>query len=122
MQVGYVVLYVTEPDACLDFWVNKIGMEVRESMEVLDAAIYKVGFEGQRFSFELVPLKLMENYPEGLDLATPSICFYVDDLETEYQKLNNNGIKASEISSRGGKNSFAFSDNEARSFAEMESE
>ena len=121
MQVGYVVLYVTEPDACFDFWVNKIGMEVRDSTEVLDTSIYKVGFAGQPFSFELVPLKLMEKNPEGLDLATPSICFYVDDLNTEHKRLKNIGIDTSEISSRGGKNSFAFSDNEDRWFAVMKS-
>jgi len=120
MNVGYVVLYVTNPYECLDFWVNTIGMEVRESTAVFDTAIYKVGFSGQQFSFELVPLKLMENNPDSLDLATPSICFYVDDLNAEHERLKGNGVTTTEIMARGGKNSFAFSDNESRWFAVME--
>ena len=37
----------------------------------------KVGFDNQDFSFELVPLELMKDNPDGLDLATPSIAFHV---------------------------------------------
>ena len=120
MQVGYVVLYVKEPDACLDFWVNKVGMELRESTEVFDISINKIGFSGQQFSFELVPLKLMENNPDKLDLATPSICFYVDDVNAENSRLKAAGIAVTDITNRGGKDSFAFSDNESRWFAVME--
>ena len=32
-------------------------------------------------AFELVPLELMKDNPDGLDLATPSIALKVDDLE-----------------------------------------
>ena len=120
MQVGYVVLYVKEPDACLDFWVNKVGMELRESTEVFDISINKIGFSGQQFSFELVPLKLMENNPDKLDLATPSICFYVEDVNAENSRLKAAAIAVTDITNRGGKDSFAFSDNESRWFAVME--
>ena len=26
MRLGYVVLYVQDPEACLEFWTTKIGM------------------------------------------------------------------------------------------------
>ena len=121
MQVGYVVLYVTDADACRDFWVNKVGMQLRESIQVMEHSIHKIGFGDSNFSFELVPLKLMENNPDQLDLASPSICFYVDDLTKEHARLKDSGITTSDISARGGKESFAFSDNESRWFAVMES-
>jgi lactoylglutathione lyase len=120
MQIGYVVLYVTDSDACLDFWINRVGMELRETTKVMDESIHKVGFSDSNFAFELVPLKLMENNPEKLDLATPSICFYVNDINDEHLRLKGSGITVSEISTRGDKQSFAFSDNEARWFAVME--
>ena len=37
--------------------------------------IVHVGFADQPFAFELVPLALMKDNPDGLDLATPSIAF-----------------------------------------------
>jgi len=29
MQLNYVVLYVTDPEACLEFWTAKVGMVAR---------------------------------------------------------------------------------------------
>ena len=81
MQVGYVVLYVDNVGACARFWVEKIGMVERRRIEAGPFQIVQVGFPGQEFSLELVPLALMRENPDGLDLATPSICFHVDDLE-----------------------------------------
>ena len=46
--------------------------------------IAQVGFADQPFAFELVPLELMKDNPDGLDLATPSIAFTVDDLEATH--------------------------------------
>jgi hypothetical protein len=37
--------------------------------------------------FELVPLEVMKDNPDGLDLVTPSICFHVDDLEAIHDVL-----------------------------------
>ncbi len=120
MRVGYVVLYVNDVDACLDFWVNSIGMELHEATQVSEHSIYRVGFNHQQFSFELVPLKLMQENPDGLDLATPSICFYVDDIQMGLQRLRASGVSTTEISKHMGRSNFAFSDNEDRWFAVLE--
>ena len=82
-----------------------------------DFEIVKVGFANQDFSFELVPLELMKNNPDGLDLATPSIAFHVDDLPSTREKLVAAGVQASEVGEHSGIKSFAFSDNEGRWFA-----
>lgn len=82
-----------------------------------DFAIVQVGFADQPFSFELVPLALMADNPHGLDLATPSIAFNVDDLATTREKLVAAGIPATEVGNQGGVESFAFPDNEGRWFA-----
>jgi lactoylglutathione lyase len=120
MRVGYVVLYVTDGDACRDFWTNKVGMELQETTPVPGAAIYKVGFSNQAFSFELVPLSLMQENPHGLDLATPSICFYDENPTAWREVLISHGVTTTEITDRGGKQNFAFSDNENRWFAVLE--
>ena len=121
MRVGYVVLYVTDPDACLDFWTKKVGMELQETTQVPGSAIYRVGFSTQPFSFELVPLSLMKENPHGLNLGTPSICFYHENPTDWREKLLANGVTTTEITDRNGKQNFAFSDNEDRWFAVLES-
>lgn len=82
-----------------------------------DFDVVKVGFADQNFSLELVPLALMADNPHGLDLATPSMAFNMDDLELTREKLISAGIQATEISDAPGVLPFAFPDNEDRWFA-----
>lgn len=77
----------------------------------------KVGFDNQDFSFELVPLELMKDNPDGLDLASPSIAFHVEDLKQTNAKFIENGVEVSPIGEHSGVQAFAFSDNEGRWFA-----
>lgn len=117
MRVGYVVLYVSDPDACLKFWTEQVGMVEKDRKHAGDFAVVQVGFADQNFSLELVPLALMADNPHGLDLATPSMAFNVDDLVVAREKLIAGGIQATEISDAPGVLSFAFPDNEGRWFA-----
>jgi hypothetical protein len=97
-----------------------MGMELQETTQAGDFSIYRVGFADQSFSFELVPLDLMKDNPHGLSLGTPSICFYTKDIPGEHQRLNAADVKTTEITQRGDKSNFAFSDNEDRWFAALE--
>ena len=117
MRVGYVVLYVTDPAACLKFWTEQVGMVEKAAKQAGDFSIVQVGFADQEFSLELVPLALMADNPHGLDLATPSMAFHVDDLAATREKLLGAGVQATEIGDQGGVTAFAFSDNEGRWFA-----
>ena len=71
MKVGYVVLYVDDPEVCRRFWVEQVGMVEKRRQEAGGFVIAQVGFADQSFAFELVPLELMKDNPDGLDLATP---------------------------------------------------
>ena len=117
MKIGYVVLYVTDPVASLKFWIEKFGMVEKGSKQAGPFSIVRIGFADQDFSFELVPLELMQNNPAGLNLGTPSIAFYMADLEAARGSLIEKGVNCTEIADHGGVNSFAFSDNENRYFA-----
>ena len=117
MKLGYVVLYVNDPSACLKFWTEKVGMVKKDSKQFGEFTIAKVGFADQEFSFELVPLELMKDNPDGLDLATPSIAFFMGDLNACHAMLSANGVQVSEIGEHSGVQSFAFCDNEGRWFA-----
>jgi lactoylglutathione lyase len=117
MHLGYVVLYVTDPDSCLKFWIEKVGMVEKSRKHAGEFVVVKIGFPDQRFNFELVPLALMKDNPHGLDLATPSIAFHSNDLESMRNRLVDAGVQATEVGSQTGVESFAFSDNEGRWFA-----
>lgn len=117
MKVGYVVLYVTDEVACLRFWTEKVGMIEKVRQQAGTFSVVQVGFEDQDFSFELVPLALMNDNPDGLDLAAPSIAFRVDDLAATRAELVAKGVEATEIGQHPGIESFAFPDNEGRWFA-----
>ncbi|MDQ1324722.1 MAG: Lactoylglutathione lyase, partial [Chloroflexota bacterium] len=84
MKVGYVVLYVGDAEACRRFWVEQVGMVEKRRTEAGAFTIVQVGFADQSFAFELVPLELMKDNPDGLDHATPSIAFHVDDQEAAH--------------------------------------
>ena len=120
MKVGYVVLYVTDPEASLNFWKDKCGMVVKGRTQAGAFSVVRVGFENQDFSFELVPMALMADNPDGLNLAAPSIAFYLPNLEAAHREFQEKGITCSEIADHGGTNSFGFSDNENRWFAVLE--
>ena len=117
MKVGYVVLYVNDPAACLRFWTEQVGMIEKGRSIVGEFPIVQVGFADQDFSFELVPLALMKDNPDGLDLATPSIAFRVPDLDAARATLVAKGVAATEIGEHSGMSNFAFPDNEGRWFA-----
>ena len=117
MRVRYVVLYVTDAEACRRFWVESVGMVEKDRKEIDGFPVVQVGFSDQPFAFELVPLAMMADNPYGLDLATPSIALHADDLEVARAQLLGRGVTATEIGDHGDTTSFAFSDPEDRWFA-----
>lgn len=117
MKVGYVVLYVKDEVACRRFWVDQVGMVEKHRTQAGAFSIVRVGFADQPFSFELVPLEMMKANPDGLDLATPSICFHVDDLDAAHARLVDRGVEATPIGEHFGARNFAFSDPEGKWFA-----
>ena len=117
MRVGFVVLYVNDAEACQQFWIDKVGMVEKGRQQAGEVSVVEVGFADQPFSFQLVPLALMANNPDNLDLATPSIAFKVADLAATREKLVSAGIPATEVGNHTGVESFAFPDNEGRWFA-----
>ena len=117
MKVGYVVLYVNDAEACRRFWVDQIGMVEKRRTEAGRFTVAQVGFADQPFAFELVPLDLMKDNPDNLDLGMPSIAFHVDDLEIARAELVGHGVQATDVGEHSGTPSFAFSDPEGHWFA-----
>jgi lactoylglutathione lyase len=120
MKVYYVVLYVKDAEESLKFWKEKAGMISKGMKEAGGFKIHKVGFSDQDFAFELVPLELMKDNPNNLNLGTPSICFSTADLPALRESLVQRGVQATDIANHFGSNSFAFSDNNGNWFAAVQ--
>lgn len=117
MHFGYVVLYVNNSEECLKFWTEQVGMVEKGRNQFGEFSIYKVGFADEQAALELVPLDLMKDNPDGLDLATPSMAFRVPNLEAAHAALKSRGVQVIDIAEHSGMQSFAFCDNENRWFA-----
>ncbi len=120
MQVGYVVLYVDDVEICRNFWRDRVGMVEKRGTPAGAYYVPQLGFPEQDFSFELVPRALMGDNPHGIDMATPSLCFHVDDMAATRARLVASGVEATEIGDTHGTMSFAFADPEGRWFAVIE--
>jgi lactoylglutathione lyase len=117
MKVAFVVLYVNDTEACRAFWIDQVGMVEKMRSEAGPFTIPQVGFADQDFAFQLVPLEMMKDNPNNLNLGAPSICFQVDDLEATRARLVEHGVQATEVGEFQGMQNFAFSDPEGRWFA-----
>ena len=117
MEVAYVVLYVNDAEVCRDFWIAKIGMVEKRRTKAGVFEIVQVGFADRSFAFELVPLELMKDNPDDLDLAMPSIAFRVADLEATHTTLVGRDVQVTEVGDHEGTPSFAFADPEGHWFA-----
>jgi catechol 2,3-dioxygenase-like lactoylglutathione lyase family enzyme len=106
MKVGYVVLYVTDEASCLRFWTEQVGMVEKGRTHAGAFSIVQVGFPDQDFAFELVPLALMKDNPDGLAATRAGLVA--------------KGVQATELGEHSGIASFAFPDNEGRWFAVIE--
>ena len=117
MKVAFVVLYVNDTEACRAFWVDRVGMVEKQRTEAGPFVIPQVGFADQDFAFQLVPLEMMKDNPNNLNLGAPSICLRVDDLEATRARLVEHGVPATEVGEFQGMQNFAFPDPEGRWFA-----
>ena len=117
MQLGYVVIYVNDLQRCHQFWTDQVGMVTKRTSDIDGFSIPQVGFADQDAAIELVPNAFMEMAGHGAVTVAPSMCFHVNAIETEHQRLTAAGVVVSPIGDHFGTTTFAFSDPEDRWFA-----
>lgn len=119
-EIGYVVLYLKDTQAGAKFWTDNFDFIIKKEVEVGEFKVITVGTKTGTTNFELVPLGLMEDNPHGLNLAIPSICLRVDNLEQTYAELKSKGVEVSPIEDHGGMLTFAVIDSESNAYAVLE--
>ena len=121
-KIGQVMLYVDNQDEAVDFWIEKVGFIVISDED---------NGQGMRW-IEIAPTKeaetsiilhnkaiISEMQPE-LNLGTPSLMFFSEDLEKLHSTLSNKNITVGEIVTMPSGKVFNFADSEQNYFAVME--
>ncbi|ESU33479.1 glyoxalase [Bacillus sp. 17376] len=121
-KIGQIMLYVNDQDVAIKFWTEKLGFVVKaeedngsgfrwiEIAPSLDSAT-SIVLHDKEFVAKMSP---------GLNLGTPSLMFYSENLEEFRNDLSNKNVFVGEIVNMPSGRVFNFADDEENYFAVME--
>lgn len=121
-KVGQIMLYVNNQDEAVDFWTEKVGFSViyeennGQGMRWIEIAPTK----GAGTSIILHNKEFVAKMSPELNLGTPSLMFFSENLDELRSNLSNKNIKVGEIVNMPSGRVFNFADNEENYFAVME--
>ena len=121
-RVGQIMLYVNNQDEAIRFWTEKLGFVVIAEEE-LDQGFRWIEIapqKGAETSIILHDKKFVAEMSPGVNLDTPSLMFFTENLEQLHQDLSHKNITVGEITSMPSGKVFNFADNEENYFAVME--
>ncbi|HZG72426.1 MAG TPA: VOC family protein [Chondromyces sp.] len=121
-KVGQIMLYVNDQDEAVRFWTEKLGFAVideennNQGLRWIEIAPKK----GAETSLILHNKGFVSKMSPGLNLDTPSLMFFTENLEQLHSDLLNKKITVGEIVNMPSGRVFNFADNEENYFAVME--
>ncbi|HWI60454.1 MAG TPA: VOC family protein [Symbiobacteriaceae bacterium] len=121
-QIGQVMLYVNDQDQAVRFWRDKVGFVVVSEADNGQGLrwIEIAPAPGAQTSFVLQNKQLIAQMEPELNLGTPSIILYTDDLEGQYQAFKAKGMTVGELVTMPEGRVFNFADDENNYFAVLE--
>ncbi|WP_078434808.1 VOC family protein [Metabacillus halosaccharovorans] len=121
-KVGQIMLYVSNQDEAVNFWTEKVGFHViaeednGEGMKWIELAPTKEA----ETSIILHNKELISKMEPELNLGTPSLLFFSDNLDELYNRLQNKDVTVGDIVDMPNGRVFNFSDNEGNYFAVLQ--
>lgn len=120
-KVGQIMLYVNNQDEAVNFWTEKIGFSViseenGEGMRWIEIAPSK----DAETSIILHDKETVKKMSPELNLGTPSLMFYTENLDQLHSELSSKNIFVGEIIDMPSGRVFNFADGEENYFAVME--
>ena len=120
--LGQVMVYVNNQDEAVKFWTEKIGFTViteesnGEGMRWIEIAPQK----NSQTSIVLHNKEIVAKMGAGINLETPSLLFFTENIEELYAKLSNNNVTVGEVVHMHLGKTFNFADHEGNYFAVAE--
>ena len=121
-KFGKVMIYVKDPRAVADFWIDKMGFTEIKA-ETHETGIVSVELAPNNMSDASIVLfdrGIVEKMSPELNLGTPSILFSSYDVRDMRNRLIKNGVNVGEVMEIGDSITFNFSDIEGNYFAVQE--
>ncbi|WGU95993.1 VOC family protein [Paenibacillus dendritiformis] len=121
-KVGQIMLYVNNQDEAVKFWTEKVGFRViseennGQGMRWIEIA----PTEGAETSIILHNKEFVAKMSPGLNLGTPSLLFFTENLDELYTEFSTKNIKVGDIIDMPSGRVFNFADDEDNYFAVME--
>ncbi|MCA1026560.1 VOC family protein [Cytobacillus kochii] len=121
LSLGQIMLYVNDQQTSLQFWIEKIGFKLIAENDEGDFKWYEVASSEQtETTIVLQDKQTVAKMSPELNLGTPSLMFYTNDIEKLYQTYKNKEITVGELVEMPFGKVFNFADNEDNYFAVME--
>lgn len=121
-RVGQIMLYVNNQDESLAFWTEIAGFHIVDEV-ILDEGMRWIEISPARDSQTSIILhdkEVVARMSAGVNLGTPSLMFFTDDLDRLYADLSAKHVTVGEIVEMPTGRVFNFADNEQNYFAVME--
>jgi lactoylglutathione lyase len=121
-KVGQIMLYVNNQDGAVRFWTEKVGFSViaendnGQGMKWIEIAPTKEA----ETSIVLHNKELIAKMQPEMNLGTPSLMFFSENLEQLYQDFKDKNITVGDMVTMPGGKVFNFADPENNYFAVME--
>ena len=121
-KVGQIMLYVNNQDDAVNFWTEKVGFSViseednGQGMRWIEVAPTK----DAETSIILHNKELVSKMSPELNLGTPSLMFFSENLDQLHRDLSNKNTVVGEIINMPFGRVFNFADSEENYFAVME--
>jgi lactoylglutathione lyase len=119
-RVGQIMLYVNDQDKAVTFWTEKLGFEVVSEENNAPMRWIEVAPKGAETSIILHNKELIANMSPELNLGTPSLMLFSDNLDQLYSDLSNKNVTVGELVEMTFGRVFNFADDEDNYFAVME--
>ncbi|KMY32000.1 glyoxalase [Lysinibacillus xylanilyticus] len=122
-KVGQIMLYVNNQNEAKEFWTEKVGFSViseednGQGMKWIEIAPTKEA----ETKIILHNKELIAKMQPELNLGTPSLMFFSEDIDKLYNDLLNKNVIVGEMVNMPSGRVFNFADNENNYFAVMES-
>jgi lactoylglutathione lyase len=121
-KVGQIMLYVNNQNEAVSFWTKKVGFHViseednGQGMKWIEIA----PTEESETSLILHNKQLIAEMEPEMNLGTPSLMFFSDNLDELYKQLLNENVTVGEMVNMPSGKVFNFADSENNYFAVME--
>ena len=120
-KLGQVMLYVNNQEEAKRFWTDTVGFQVVADETNGEMRWIEIAPEsGSETTIILHNKEMVAKMSPGLNLNTPSLMFFTDDLDQVYSHLSDQHITVGEIVEMPVGRVFNFADNEENYFAVME--